>query len=170
MHTIVDCAFIDKKTKALAMKTHHILALTLILSFMATPTLASDYVLTPPPSSFRGLEWGTKLADIPDLAPVAKAGFSDTFFRPNEELKFGEAEIVSVAYYFHEDKLYRVGIAFKGRVNQFFLKDMLLQKYGPGRGVGFRYGWMWPNFSIDLSYDNDKNTGALFYTFEGSQK
>lgn len=150
------------------MKTLHILALALTLSFMATLAPASDYVTASPPSSFRGLEWGTKLADVPDMAPVAKAGFNNTFFRPNENLKFGEAEIISVAYYFRDDKLYRVGIAYKGRVNQFFLKDMLLQKYGPGRGVGFRYGWMWPEFSIDLAFDNEKKTGALFYTFEGT--
>ncbi|NDV18105.1 hypothetical protein GO013_01565 [Pseudodesulfovibrio sp. JC047] len=152
------------------MKRLHILTLTLILSLVAVSALASDYVSTPPPSSFRGLDWGTSLADIPDLVPVAKAGYGNTFFRPEESLKFGEAEILSVAYYFRDKKLYRVGIAFKGRVNQFFLKDMLLQKYGPGRGVGFRYGWMWPDFSIDLSFDNDKKQGALFYTYEGSLK
>ena len=60
-----------------------------------------------------------------------------------------------------------MGVAYKGRVNQFLLKDMLIEKYGPGRGIGFRYGWMWPDFSIELNYDNDKDSGSLYYTFEG---
>jgi hypothetical protein len=47
---------------------------------------------------------------------------------------------------------------------------MLMQTYGPGRGVGFRYGWMWPEFSIEINYDNDKNTGSLYYTYEGALK
>ena len=150
------------------MKKLNIFLLALIISITAVPVMASDYVTTPPPSGFRGLQWGTKLADVPDMAPVAKAGFNNTFFRPGEKLNLGEAELVSVAYYFREDRLYRVGIAFQGRVNQFFLKDMLLQQYGPGRSIGYRYGWMWPDFSIDLTFDNEKKTGALFYTFEGS--
>lgn len=149
------------------MQSLRILTLAIILAVSAVAASASDFVATPHPTSFRGLEWGVALADVQDLLPVQKAGFKDTYFRQNESMTLGKAELVSVAYYFRKDKLYRVGIAFEGRVNQFFLKDMLIQKYGPGRGIGFRYGWMWEDFSIDLSYDNDKNAGSLYYTFEG---
>jgi len=152
------------------MKTLRILTLMLILSALAVSALAGDYVPTPPPSSFRGLDWGMTLEDAPDLFPVQKAGFKNTYFRKDEKMRFGKAEIVSVAYYFRDDRFYRAGVAFKGRVNQFFLKEMLMEKYGPGRGIGFRYGWMWPNFSIELNYDNDKNSGSLYYTFEGEME
>ena len=144
--------------------------LILLTLLAATPVvaMASDYVQTPAPASFRGLAWGTPLAGISGLAPVQEPGFKDTYFRRDEPMTLGKAELVSVAYYFRNDKLYRVGVAFAGRVNQFFLKDMLLQTYGQGRGIGFRYGWMWPAFSIELNYDNDKETGSLYYTFEGA--
>ncbi|MCJ2165692.1 MULTISPECIES: hypothetical protein [unclassified Pseudodesulfovibrio] len=144
------------------------LTLTLILAATAVPAMAADYVTAPAPTSFRGLTWGTPVSDITDLSPVQKPGFEDTYFRRNEPMTLGKAEIVSVAYYFQKDKLFRVGVAFAGRVNQFFLKEMLMQTYGPGRGVGFRYGWMWPQFSIEINYDNDKNTGSLYYTYEGT--
>lgn len=118
----------------------------------------------------RELSWhgvGNPLEELPELAPVKDKGFKNTYFRRNEPLAMGEADIRSVAYYFRKGKLYRVGIAFNGRANQFFLKDMLIRQYGPGRGIGYRYGWMWPDFSIDLDYDGDTNTGGLYFTYEG---
>ena len=144
------------------------LLLSLIIAIAAMPALAADYVQGPAPTAFRGLAWGTPLSEIEGLTPVQDAGFKDTYFRREEDLTLGKADLVSVAYYFKKDKLYRVGIAYSGRVNQFFLKDLLLQSYGEGRGIGFRYGWMWPDFSIELNFDNDKNTGSLYYTYEGS--
>lgn len=156
------------KRDVTAMHSIRILTILFALILFAAPVAASDYVTTPPPSSFRGIEWGTPLSETSGLFPVQEAGFKNTYFRKDEAMTLDKAELLSVAYYFRKDKLYRVGIAFEGRVNQFFLKDMLLQQYGEGRGIGFRYGWMWPEFSIELNYDNDKNTGSLYYTYEGS--
>lgn len=153
------------------MNTLRALTMLIVLAAVAAvPAMASDYVQVPHPTAFRGLAWGTPLSATDGLVPVQKAGFENTYFKRDEPLSFGKAEIMSVAYYFNKDKLYRVGIAYKGRVNQFFLKDMLMQRYGVGRGIGFRYGWMWPDFSIELDYDNDKDTGSLYYTFEGALK
>ncbi|BCS88724.1 hypothetical protein [Pseudodesulfovibrio sediminis] len=148
------------------MKTLHALILTIILTALISPAMASDYVETPPPTGFRGFTWGMELSDAKGLSPVAEAGFKNTYFRQDEKLTLGEAKIKSVAYYFKKGKLYRVGVAFEGRVNQFFLKDMLMRTYGPGRGVGIRYGWMWSDFSIDLNYNEEMKTGGLFYTYE----
>ena len=148
---------------------HHIIRISILFFVLAIPVAsgASDFVAEPHPTSFRGLEWGVPLADVPDLMPVQEAGFKNTYYKKNESMNLGKADLVSVAYYFRDDRLYRVGVAYKGRVNQFFLKDMLIQAYGPGRGIGFRYGWMWPDFSIELNYDSDRDTGSLYYTFEG---
>lgn len=148
------------------MKIFHLLAALLTVLFLAAAAQGGDYVGTPAPDSFRGLKWGTPLADIPDLLAVNKPGFEDTFFKKNERLSFGDADITSVAYYFRKDKLYRVGVAFAGRANHFLIKDRLLGMYGQGRGVGQKYGWMWPNFSVELDYDDDAKSGALYYTYE----
>ena len=150
------------------MKSLRILISILVLTGLAFPALAADYVPVQPPTSFRGVQWGTPLADIPDLLAVTGPGFKDTYYKKNERLTFGDATIVSVAYYFREDKLYRVGVAFSGRANHFLIKERLMRTYGPGRGVGQRYGWMWPEFSVELDYDDEAKGGGLFYTYEGT--
>lgn len=143
------------------------LAALLLIAVAAT---AGDYSPASPPDSFRGFKWGTPLKDIPGLLAVSKPGFTDTYFRKDERHTFGDADITSVAYYFRNDKLYRVGVAFSGRANHFLIKERLLSMYGPGRGVGQRYGWMWPEFSVELDYDDGEDGGALYYTYEGSLK
>ena len=150
------------------MKIIRILSLMLILSAMTVSAMASDYTAAKAPTSFRGLTWGTPLSDIADLVPIQKPGFKNTYFRRDEKLTFGEADIISVAYYFRKDKLYRAGIAFTGRANHFLLKERLMRIYGPGRGVGQKYGWMWPDFSVEITYDDDAKTGGLYYTYEGN--
>lgn len=152
------------------MKTIRILTLILALTMPASLAVAADFVSVKHPTSFRGLTWGTPLADIPDLMPVNKPGFKDTYFKKNEKMTFGEADILSVAYYFRKDKLYRVGVAFTGRANHFLIKERLMSMYGRGRGVGARYGWMWPDFSVEITYDDDAKSGGLYYTYEGSSE
>lgn len=139
----------------------------IVLMTLSGTARAADYVMAKPPTSFRGLQWGTPLADIPDLLAVKGAQFKNTYFRKDERTTFGDATIVSVAYYFRKDKLYRVGVAFSGRANHFLIKERLLSMYGRGRGVGSRYGWMWPDFSVEISFDDDAKTGGLYYTYEG---
>ena len=149
------------------MKSIRILLAVALLTFCTTLAVAGDYVRVDHPTSFRGLKWGTPLADIPDLLAVKGSKYKNTYFKKDERLTFGSAEITSVAYYFRDDKLYRVGVAFKGRGNHFLIKERLMSMYGRGRGVGTRYGWMWPDFSVEINYNDDAKNGGLIYTYEG---
>ena len=150
------------------MKPTRLLPVFAILLLTAASALAGDYVSAPAPDGFRGIKWGALLKDVPDLLAVQKPGFTDTYYRKSERLNFGDADITSVAYYFRDGKLYRVGVAFSGRANHFLIKERLISMYGPGRGVGQRYGWMWPHFSVELDYNDGEGGGALYYTYEGS--
>ncbi|MBU1042757.1 MAG: hypothetical protein KKF77_16835 [Proteobacteria bacterium] len=103
------------------------------------------------PADFRGLPWGAELSRQAGLLPVTKpVTLAGTYFRPDELLRLGQAEIRSVAYYFPKGKLTGVGIVFVGQENFFLIKDHLIDLYGPGRQMGDRYGWTWSNFFIDL--------------------
>lgn len=144
-------------------------ALSLILAVLAIalPALAGEFAASRPPADFRGMVWGTRLQDIPDMVPVPDRSYRNTYFRREEPLTFGEADLMSVAYYFRKDRLYRVGVAFKGEANHFLIRERLMMRFGPGRRVGSRYGWMWPDFSVEVRYDRDTDIGGLYYTFEG---
>lgn len=141
-----------------------------MLAVTAAPCFAQDFSKAPQPTSFRGAAWGTPLEELPDMLPVQEPGFKNTYFRTEEPKTFGDAEIQSVAYYFRKGKLYRVGVAFTGRANHFLIKEQLLRMYGRGRGVGTRYGWMWPDFSVEITYDDEHKLGGLYYTYEGPLK
>lgn len=148
------------------MKFKKIFTILCMAICMVSLAEAGDYVQIERPTSFRGLSWGIGLEDAPEL--LAVKGRKNTFFKNDERLSFGDAQIVSVAYYFRKDRLYRVGVAFNGRANHFLIKERLMRMYGRGRGVGTRYGWMWPDFSVEISFDDDTKQGGLFYTYEGS--
>lgn len=146
---------------------HYIVLALAVSLFGCTAAFGGDYAVGKSPDSFRGMAWGTPVSELPELLPVKGRRYKDTYHRLNEPLRFGEAEIQSVAYYFRNDRLYRVGVAFNGRVNHFLIKEKLLSMFGRGRSAGMRYGWMWPDFSVEITFEDETKNGALFYTYEG---
>lgn len=122
-----------------------------------------------PPKDFRGLAFGASVKELADLIPVAgqdPGKAAAAYFRKNEPRTFGAAAIVSVAYYFKNDRLYGVGVAFQGQANYFSIREELERVYGKGRSAAGRYGWMWPSFSLELRFDTDRLQGEIRYTQE----
>jgi hypothetical protein len=126
------------------------------------------FALKPGPKGFHGLTWGMSLDQAraaAKLEPVTEPiRMKDTYMRPDELLKLGLADLRSVAYYFHKDKLSGIGITFEGEANFFLIKDHLIELYGPGRQIGDRYGWTWKECNIDLRLHS--GAGELRYTYE----
>ena len=129
------------------------------------------------PVEFRGLPFGVSLegarnmvGELEPVAPLAPGGeqgkFKDVYYRPDEEMRFGQAEILSVGYVFRDDHLREVMITLSGETNVFLVKERLIETYGPGRQVGPRYGWTWPNFSLVLASDPEGGLSSLVYTLE----
>lgn len=134
--------------------------------FSISLVIPAQAVQVGPPADFRGLAWNTELKDIPGMAPVPARDCRDTYFREGEKLVFNGAGIESVAYYFSDNRLYGVGVAFKGDSNLFLIKDSLIQMYGPGRQAGTKYGWIWKGFSLVVDYDRDTGRGSITYRYE----
>lgn len=126
------------------------------------------FATRPAPADFRGLAWGASLEQATatlGLKPVTEPRpLPNTFQRPGEPLKLGQADIRTVAYYFHKGVFNGVGILFEGEANFFLVKDHLIGLYGPGRQLGSRYGWTWTNVNIDLRLH--EGVGELRYTHE----
>lgn len=124
-----------------------------------------------PPSEFRGVAFGTPLEEIEGLTHVPAQGpnasrFKDVYYREDEQLNMGGAVLKSVAYYFHEGVLRSVVVVIQGDVDAFMVKDQLIAKYGPGRQIGGRYGWTWPEFSLVMDRAPDRAVNTLTYTWE----
>ncbi len=145
-------------------------SILILLLFVPFAALAGDFVQSPAPTEFRGIKFGESLESLKEMIPVPGKGYKNTYYRKDEKLNFGQADIVSVAYYFHDDRLFRVGMAFSGEANYFLIKEKLIKDYGPGRQIGARYGWMWPDFSMEINYDTAQHQGGVYYTFEGKSK
>lgn len=166
------------KTFRSTLKVLHILIFSV---FLSTPVLAAEPGLpdpqaTPHPEAFRGLGFGISLDEarrqVPELKPVSElmpaedSRFEDVYFRPDEQLTFGAADILSVAYVFRDDRLTSVVLTLNGDRNVFLVKDLLIQDYGPGRQAGLHYGWTWPDFSVVLSGHPEGGLSSLTYTLE----
>ena len=150
------------------MKSYRYALSILIFLLITSSASAAIFVEVPPPDSFRGLAWKTPLQKAGNLSPVVGKGYENTFFRSDENLKLGDAEIKSVAYYFHNGLFYRVGILFEGQVNHYHITKALLKEYGRAKRYGAKLGWIWPTFSIQLDFDYATKRGALYYTYEGN--
>ncbi|MDR3641720.1 MAG: hypothetical protein P4L39_10395 [Humidesulfovibrio sp.] len=126
------------------------------------------YAVRPAPTGFRNLSWGTSLKQAAatfGLVPVTSPRpLRDTYYRPDEVLKLGMADIRTVAYYFHKDAFNGAGIVFSGEANFFLVKDHLIELYGPGRQVGDHYGWTWSKVNIDLHLKD--GMGELRFSYE----
>lgn len=149
-------------------------AALLVPLLLAHPAWAGSpgYPDTPAPEFFLGVPFGASMDDIQGLHPVAErlpgkaAKYKDVYYREGEPPTLGEAVILSVAYYFRNDRLRSVVVTAQGDVNAFLLKDQLIDQFGPGRQVGHLYGWTWDTFSVTLGPVSDSELHALTYTLE----
>ena len=109
---------------------------------------------------------------MPGLTPVSskvadpQGRYKDVYFRQDEQLTYASADILSVTYAFREGKLFQVSMAVRGEDNLFIIKDALISRYGPGRQVGARYGWTWPDFSLVVSAPAGDGVGGVIFTKE----
>ena len=147
----------------------------LVVLLCALPVCAvaanSGYAPHQGPQDFRGFVWGSTLEQCIGLSPVPDTRMKDTYYRVDEPLTMGDGDLLSVAYYFRKGGLYSVGISFRGEKNDFFLKDYLIKQFGPGRQIGARYGWMWEDFSVVLSFPpmgGEDSIGTIIYRYEGN--
>lgn len=154
-----------------------LLALCLLPAVANAQNGAQDGAQPGAPVEFRGLPFGISLdgarnmvGELEPVAPLAPGGeqgkFKDVYYRPDEDMRFGQAEILSVGYVFRDDHLREVIITLTGETNVFLVKERLIQTYGQGRQIGPRYGWTWPNFSLVLASDPEGGLSSLVYTLE----
>lgn len=125
------------------------------------------YAVKPEPDSFAGIKWGTDIGSLKNMILIEEdksmKGLK-IYGRENENLKFGGADIETIAYMFYEGKFGGVYIVFKGEANFTKIKNSLITDCGKTDAVeGNRHFWKGSIVEIDLDYDTGKKQGFVGY-------
>lgn len=130
------------------------------------------FALKNEPEGFRGIKWGTNIAELPDMRLLEDAGNSKYYIRKNDKMKIGDADLERVVYGFYEERFFAVLIDFNELSNFLKIKETLFQQYG----VCFRpneftelYYWMGIDVYIGLKYNEFLAKGDVVYFFKPIQ-
>ena len=146
-------------------KKYFIIAI-LILNLVFT--LQTSWGFPNEPEDFRGIKWGTNIKELPDMVFHVQSGKSKVYFRKNDRLKIGAADLLQIWYFFTKDRLYSVVVTFEEFSNYNALKAEIFKMYGAGYSLDRfmeKYRWMGSDIIIFLEYDEMKDEGRLSYYY-----
>ena len=143
----------------------------LIISFLILALVAglsTSWGFENEPKAFRGIKWGTDVNDLPDMIFHTQSGESKVYFRKNDKLKSGAANLLQIWYFFSRDKLYSVVIMFEEWSNFNALKTELFKLYGTGYAPNRfteEYRWMGSDVIVFFDYNEIDGKGRLSYYY-----
>jgi hypothetical protein len=121
------------------------------------------------PPDFRGIEWGARIDDLPDMKFLAAIGEVKSYQRESETLAFGKATVSSVSYIFYKGRFCSAYIGFEDQPSFDRIKKGLVQTYGipyrPSEEME-RYFWEGKRVDIALRYSEEPSQkGSIIYWF-----
>ena len=133
--------------------------------FVALPT---SWGFENEPKAFRGIKWGSDVNNLPDMIFHTQSGESKVYFRKNDKLKIGAANLLQIWYFFSQDKLYSVVIMFEEWSNFNALKTNLFKRYGTGYAPDRfteEYRWMGSEVIVFFDFNEISDEGRLSYFY-----
>ncbi len=108
-----------------------------------------------PDAGFRGIPWGTKLSELPDMVKIGGERGVMLYSRKDDSLHIGAADLESIHYMFDESQLF-YGVAFSsdGTSNNQNLLDALKHRFGDR--------WKQPNRFMEKFIWERDNARVLF--------
>ncbi len=97
------------------------------------------------PKSFRGIKWGTKIDDLPDMNYWGyKINNKDVriYTRTNDKMEIGDIKIKNIEYLFFKGRFYQGHIDFKGEPNYYKLKNRFESIYSSASESEDVWGWL----------------------------
>ncbi|MBW2309386.1 MAG: hypothetical protein JRG73_20905, partial [Deltaproteobacteria bacterium] len=79
---------------------------------------------------FRGLKWGTNIADAPGMVLVEDSGDNKFYQREGEKLAIGDAQLTEINYGFYKGRFDGVTVEVKDYLNWTVLRDVVFASYG----------------------------------------
>ncbi len=119
-----------------------------------TPTIVTTPPEQAPPTppqpeldkwaGFRGLPWGTNIADMKDMVLTTEDARNQFYARMNDKLSIGDAQLMSLSYVCYQGRLCGIWVELEGSSNYGYLKDALFARYGTGvQRNAFIEDWAW---------------------------
>lgn len=142
-----------------------LIVLLLLLTLLAPAGLRADI------NGFKGMRWGSNLADLQQTKKLAltKEGGKGTpslYVLENEELRFGKAALTGIHCSFVKERLQGVILLFSGANNFAAVKNEAFAKFGTSKkidqGGEEMYNWPGTTTSVVLSYNRKNQSGFLF--------
>ena len=95
-------------------------------------------------SGFRGLKWGTNIADAPGMVLIEDHPDAKYYRREGEKLAIGAAQLTEVTYGFYKGRFHYVSIQAEGFSAWVALRDAVFATYGKGYQPNqFIERWCW---------------------------
>lgn len=125
-------------------------AIVLTLCALAGPALGLD----DDPGGFRGIAWGTPIAELADQLQSAGEGRGDLemYRRPSDPLTLGEAKLETIRYFFWRGKFESVLVKSEPTASdRRAMLDAFIARFGRPREAPLRrYFWRGPHTSIAM--------------------
>ena len=129
---------------------------------------ATTWAFENEPKDFRGIKWGTNISELSDMVFHTQQGESKVYFRKEDKLRFEDADLLQIWYFFSNDRLYSIVINFEEWSNFNSLKTELFNIYGIGHAPNrFKeeYRWMGSEVIVFFDYNEIREEGKLSYYY-----
>lgn len=119
---------------------------------------------------FYGIRWGTRLADVQDLALIESTDRIQTYQLRNNQAQLGDVKLDNMQFVALEGVFARVTIHYSGNDNHTHLLAYLQSEYGPierspgsmMRGMSQQFTWRTGDTEVNLTYQSFQERGTVF--------
>jgi hypothetical protein len=95
-------------------------------------------------AGFRGLKWGTNIANAPGMVLTEEDGDNKFYRREDDNLAIGEAKLEAIIYGFYKGRFSYLSVRASGLSNWVCLRDATFAMYGQGDKTNrFIERWYW---------------------------
>ena len=118
-------------------------------------------------TGLKSISWRMQPNEISGLVKIKTEptfGGIDQYWRPEQDLTFGNAPLDGIVYGFWQNQLYSIMMWVDGRIGYQRLRNDLFEKYGPGsqnKPDAERYIWLEEKTQRMLEFDTDLNMGIF---------
>lgn len=141
--------------------------LQLIFVFHVQSVIAEQQTI----DGFNGIQWGSKLAEIPHLKLVESTQRLQTYEWEEGPPQLGEAEVSKMQLVAIDGEFARVSIRYSGDSNHTKILEYLESRFGPidrspgrmMRGLNQQYSWRTDETQVNLMYHSFRERGDVFF-------